>query len=95
MNRGKEICEKLKSIRKSIAERYGIAYEPAECNHQGDCAGTCPQCDAELKDLQLQLEKRGIHIIDSMFKIEPPKSTFITFKKNIDRLEGFVCPSPG
>ena len=55
MNRGKEICEKLKSIRKSIAERYGIAYEPAECNHQGDCAGTCPQCDAELKDLKLQL----------------------------------------
>lgn len=95
MNRGKEICEKLKAIRKNIAERYGIAYEPAECNHQGDCAGTCPQCDAELKDLQQQLEKRGIHIIDSMFKIEPPKSTFITFKKNIDRLEGFVCPSPG
>ena len=27
---------------------------------KGDCPGTCPKCDAELADLQRQLEKQGI-----------------------------------
>lgn len=31
-----------------------------ECTHQGDCPGTCPQCDAELADIQRQLEEKGI-----------------------------------
>ena len=62
--RGKEKCEQLKSIRRQIAEHYGLTYNPTECTHEGDCRGTCPKCDAELDDLQRQLEEKGIRDID-------------------------------
>ena len=64
MSTGKEKCEILRRIRQDVAERYGLQYSPTECKHQGDCSGTCPKCDAELKDLQRQLELRGITDID-------------------------------
>lgn len=50
----------LKTIRAYVAEKYGLAYAATECNHQGDCPGTCPKCDAELADLQRQLVEHGI-----------------------------------
>lgn len=64
MGIGKEKCEILKRIRKDVADRYGVEYNPTECNHSGDCSGVCPKCDAELKELQRQLESRGITDID-------------------------------
>lgn len=64
MNQGKQKCEILRRIRMDIAERYGLRYNLSECTHEGDCSGTCPKCDAELKDLQRQLESRGITDID-------------------------------
>ena len=60
MDRGKEKCEILKAIRTYVAEKYGLEYATTECSHKGDCPGTCPKCDAELADLQRQLEKQGI-----------------------------------
>ena len=60
MNRGKEKCEILKTIRTYVAEKYGLEYASNECSHKGDCPGTCPKCDAELADLQRQLEEQGI-----------------------------------
>ncbi|SRR5574344_1474831 len=59
MRVGKQICEILKSIRKEIADKYGLIYKPIECIHKGECNGTCPHCDAELKDLQNQLKAKG------------------------------------
>jgi flagellar biosynthesis component FlhA len=32
MNAGKEMCEVLKSMRKKLAEQYGLVYEPTECH---------------------------------------------------------------
>ena len=64
MESGKEKCERLKEIRKRIAEQYDLKYTPTECTHTGGCAGTCPKCDAELRDLQEQLERKGIKDID-------------------------------
>jgi hypothetical protein len=64
MSTGKEKCEILRNIRKEVADRYGLDYKPTKCKHQGDCSGTCPKCDAELKYLQRQLESRGITDID-------------------------------
>ena len=96
MNRGKEICEKLKSIRKEIAERYGLNYNPTECNHQGDCAGTCPKCDEETADIQRQLAERGIHLLDSIFEIEPyipdSNSKFELRRNDFDRPQGYILP---
>lgn len=58
MRRGRKICETLKSVRKSIAEANNICYEPRECNHKGDCNGTCPACEAEVKYIESELSLR-------------------------------------
>ena len=58
MQRGKEICKTLKGIRADIARANDIAYSPVECHHEGDCAGTCPQCDSEVRWLEGQLRLR-------------------------------------
>lgn len=56
--KGKKICESLKAIRKSIAQANDIAYNPEECHHQGDCSGTCPACESELRYIERQLKLR-------------------------------------
>ena len=58
MARGKSICSVLKTIRKQVADANGIVYEPRECHHQGDCRGTCPACEAEVRYIQQQLDIR-------------------------------------
>ena len=69
MKKGKDKCEILKKIRKYVAKKYGLDYDPTECNHEGDCKGTCPKCDAELADLQDQLQAKGITDIASDKKL--------------------------
>lgn len=56
--KGKEKCKALKEIRQKIAEQNDIAFAVSECTHQGDCRGTCPKCEAELRYLERQLEIR-------------------------------------
>lgn len=60
MNKGKEKCDLLKSIRKEIATRYGIFYPTNECSFQGECKGTCPKCEQETKYLERELKKKGL-----------------------------------
>ena len=57
---GKEKCEMLRRIRQGVARQYGLEYTPHECTHEGDCPGTCPMCDAELRDLQRQLREKDV-----------------------------------
>lgn len=49
----------MKSVRKEIALNYGLNYEPAECDYEGDCAGFCEKCDAEIMDLEHQLMEKS------------------------------------
>ena len=58
MTKGKAICKALKSVRKRIAEANEIVYEPRECHHEGECAGTCPACEAEVRYLERQISLR-------------------------------------
>lgn len=58
MNVGKRICETLKTIRKQIADANGIVYEPKKCNFKGECRGTCPACEQEVKYIEKQLNAR-------------------------------------
>lgn len=55
---GKSKCKILKDIRKKIAEDNDIAYVTSECQYQGECSGTCPKCEAELRYLEEELAKR-------------------------------------
>ena len=52
MYKGKSTCRELKKIRKMIAEQNNIPLEDSECHYEGDCAGTCPKCDAEVRFLE-------------------------------------------
>lgn len=56
--KGKAKCKLLKDIRRKIAEKNDIAYETSECKYQGDCPGTCPKCEAEVRYLEDELRKR-------------------------------------
>ena len=58
MKRGKQICETLKGVRSEIARANEIDYTPRECHHEGDCAGTCPACESEMRWLEGQLRLR-------------------------------------
>lgn len=55
MKRGKHICNTLKEIRLRVARENNIEYSPTECHHEGDCAGTCPKCEAEVRHIEQQL----------------------------------------
>ena len=55
---GKVKCKLLKEIRRRIAEENDIPYVTHECRYQGDCAGTCPRCESELRYLERQLALR-------------------------------------
>lgn len=57
-NNGKEVCGRLKEIRRQVAEANGIPYEPAECHSEGECRGTCPKCEEELKYLSEAIEMK-------------------------------------
>lgn len=58
MNHGKDICRQLKQLRRDIADLNGIELEIPECTYEGDCSGTCPRCDYELRYLESELARR-------------------------------------
>ena len=58
MTKGRSTCKLLKSIRQQIADANGISYQPKECHHKGDCAGTCSACEAEIRYLERELKAR-------------------------------------
>lgn len=55
---GKEKCRILKDIRRQIAQKNDIELVVKECTHKGDCMGTCPHCESEVRYLEAELEKR-------------------------------------
>ena len=56
--KGKDICKHLREVRCAVASANDIDYTPAVCTHEGDCAGTCPACERELRYIEHQLHRR-------------------------------------
>lgn len=56
--RGKSKCKILKEIRQKIADENDIPYVTRECTYQGECSGTCPKCEEELRYLENELKRR-------------------------------------
>lgn len=56
--KGHNICDTLKAIRKQIADANGIDYSPEECHFTGECKGTCPKCEQDVRDLEHELRLR-------------------------------------
>ena len=61
MKNGRFICDQLKKVRLDIARANGIEYAPRECHHEGDCAGTCPACESEMRFLEREIARRRSH----------------------------------
>lgn len=55
---GKEKCRILKEIRAEIARQNDIEWVVSECAHKGDCRGTCPKCEWEVRQLEAALARR-------------------------------------
>ena len=60
MARGKQTCKILKEIRRQIAEANDIEFVTSECRYKGECLGTCPKCEAEVRYLEQQLRARSL-----------------------------------
>ena len=58
MSHGKNVCKVLKEIRRKVADDNEITLEIRECTFEGDCKGTCPYCEAEVRYLERELQKR-------------------------------------
>ena len=106
MKKGREKCEILKAIRAYVADKYGIEYTPTECNHKGECRGTCPKCDAELEELQEELEKKGVSDISKDTKLSEMVEKYLSKNESKDddsfptpddneRTEGIPIPLQG
>ena len=55
---GKEKCRILKEIRAEIARANDIEWVVSECKHKGNCKGTCPKCEQEVRELEAALARR-------------------------------------
>ena len=67
MSKGGSTCNRLKFIRKRLAEQNGINYKVERCPNSDNCKeGTCPFCEKEADDLMavlLEKEKRGEKVV--------------------------------
>ncbi len=91
--RGKEKCRILQEIRKQIADENDIPYEITDCKYHGDCSGTCPKCERELRRLTEQLherENRGIPVEWDARGFEDPEVP--EDESESDYLQGEVIP---
>ena len=60
MARGRQTCKILKEIRRQIAYANGSEFITSKCRYKGDCLGTCPKCEAEMRYLEQQRRARSI-----------------------------------
>ena len=96
---GKEKCKALKEIRRKIAEENDIEFVVTTCTYQGNCKGTCPKCEEELRYLEMELAKRqkiGKAIIIAGVSLGVIGGLAATFKEPLSELledsvmDGFI-----
>ena len=87
------MCNILSAIRKEIASTNGIGYELSKCNNEKYCAGTCPKCDWELKNLQEQLDAKclkGAKLNFNLINSLPTKEIAVTINTSSEWLLGVL-----
>ena len=107
MTRGKKTCKILKEIRREIAKQNDIEYITQECGFKGECKGTCPKCEAELRYLENELRKRrqlgkavtiagiSLGMAGALAACDAPKQNDATFSqdKALEKLAGKMATS--
>ena len=56
---GKQKCRILRELRREIAAANDLTYVTEECKFKGECRGTCPKCEAEVRELERQLDRKA------------------------------------
>ena len=56
---GKQKCKILRELRREIAAANDLTYVTEECQFKGECRGTCPKCEAEVRELERQLDRKA------------------------------------
>lgn len=89
--KGKEKCKALKEIRRQIAEKNDIEYAVSECTFQGECKGTCPRCEAELRYLERELAvKQSLGKAVAVAGISATVCTSLTACSPAETIEDFL-----
>lgn len=57
---GRRVCDILKEIRKKFANEGNLELNQKECNYKGECSGTCPACEAELKKINDKFDHKKL-----------------------------------
>ena len=55
--KGENKCKILRKIRQKITVENDIPLVTSKCTCKGECKGTCPTCEAELRYLENELQK--------------------------------------
>ena len=90
MNNGKEVCKRLKKVRREIADANEIPLIQEECTHEGDCMGTCPRCEQEVKFLENKLSERK-RLGKAVAIVGIAASTACTRSKVVSKGFSFLC----
>lgn len=86
--RGKEKCRALKEIRRQIARENDIPYVVSQCTYQGECRGTCPKCEAELRYLERELAiRKGLGKAVAVVGISASMCAGLTACSPVDRIQ--------
>ena len=94
MKHGKYICNALKAIRLDIARANGIEYAPKACDHQGDCAGTCPACESEMRYLEREIaRKRSMGKAALVAGVSLALSSLSAMAAGIPSIDSYSCHS--
>ncbi len=89
--KGKEKCKALKEIREQIAKENDIPFAVSQCTHQGDCRGTCPRCESELKYLERELAiRQGLGKAIAVVGISAGVCTSLTACSPINTVKNFI-----
>jgi hypothetical protein len=95
MNKGKVTCEKLKAIRREVAEKLGVEYNPEECTFKGDCLGTCPRCEQEahmlMKEIIVRMEEDSESLEPVIHKLSVMVDLMNEVQEMNSPLGGCVC----
>lgn len=65
---GHELCNQLKALRRLIADKVGVQLQIPECTNINPCAGTCLQCENELKQLDVACKNLPPDLISGIGK---------------------------
>ncbi len=87
---GRRVCDVLKEIRNKIAKEGNLKLNQKECKFKGECSGTCPTCETELKKINETFDHKKLLSIAGCIGMALPMTACSTDIPKTDELQGDV-----